>query len=273
MGTAASEPVIGQLGEVWGSTVEACAGLSPGDWERPTECPGWSVRDQLSHLIGIERSLMGDAAPMLEGPVPAHVRNPMGEMNEAWVAARRDVPGDEVLAEFAAVTARRLDELGALGPDDWDRVGWSPVGDVPYREFMVVRVFDSWAHEQDARRALERPGGRAGAGEQITVDRVVAAMGYVVGRKVAPPDGTSVLWEITGPVPATVALTVSGGRARPADPVPDAPTTRFDLDDDAFWRLGCGRTSADEVLSSGAVRVTRDVALGRRILEAMPFMV
>ena len=271
--TTTAEPVIGQLEEVWVSIADACSGLGPEDWERPTECPGWTVRDLLSHLIGIERSLMGDAAPVLAGPVPGHVRNPIGEMNEAWVAARRDRPGDDVVAEFTAVTARRLDELRALGPENWEQVGWSPVGDVPYREFMVVRVFDSWVHEQDARRALGRPGGRGGAGERITVERVVSAMGYVVGKKVAPPEGASIVWEVTGPVPTSVALTVSGGRARPAGRAPDHPTARFDLDDETFWRLGCGRVRADEVLSSGEVRVTGDADLGRRVLDAMAFMV
>jgi len=273
MATTNREPVIAQLAEVWGSTADACAGLSDQEWGLATDCPGWRVKDLLSHLIGIERSLMGDAAPLLEGPVPGHVRNPMGEMNEAWVASRRDVPGDEVLGEFVAVTRRRLDELGALGPEEWDRVGWSPVGNVPYRQFMVVRVFDSWAHEQDARRALGRPGGRGGAGERITIDRVVSAMGYVVGRKVAPPEGTSVCWVVEGPVPVSLALGMTEGRARPLDRAPVTPTVRFDLDGADFWRLGCGRTTADEVLSAGSVRVRGDADLGRRVLEAMAFMV
>ena len=29
--------------------------LSDTEWALPTECPGWDVKDQLSHLIGIER--------------------------------------------------------------------------------------------------------------------------------------------------------------------------------------------------------------------------
>ena len=90
--------------------------------------------------------------------VPAHVPNPFGEMNEAWVEARRTVPGAEVLAEFVEITDRRLDALRAMPAEQFDEVGWSPVGEVPYREFMETRVLDTWAHEQDIRRALGRPG-------------------------------------------------------------------------------------------------------------------
>jgi uncharacterized protein (TIGR03083 family) len=263
-----AEPVVDALDEVWRSIVDACNGIDTADWDRPTDCPGWTVRDQLSHLIGIERSLLGDAAPMLDEAVPAHVKNAIGEMNEAWVTARRSWPGAEVLAELQAVTARRLDQLAGFGPEQFDLVGWSPVGEVPYREFMAVRVFDCWAHEQDVRRALDRPGGRGGAGEATTLDRVDSFLGYVVGRKVGAPEGTSVVWDVAGPLPRRVALAVVDGRARPTD-APDRPTVGFVLDAMTYWRLGCGRTTADAAFADGAVTVTGDVELGRRVLDAM----
>ncbi len=98
--------------------------------------------------------------------MPDHVRNPFGEINEAWVGARRPVPGDEMLAEFVETTAtsRGLRPC-AMSPEEFDVIGPSPIGQVPYREFMETRVIDSWAHEQDVRRALGRPGGRNGPGE------------------------------------------------------------------------------------------------------------
>jgi uncharacterized protein (TIGR03083 family) len=41
------------LAETWGSLAEACHALVDQEWALPTECPGWDVKDQLSHLIGI----------------------------------------------------------------------------------------------------------------------------------------------------------------------------------------------------------------------------
>ena len=119
-------------------------------------------------------------------------------MNETWVEARRRRPGPEVLREFRAVTARRSAALRAMTEEAFGAIGWSPVGQVPYRVFMEVRVFDSWVHEQDVRRALGRPGGRGGAGEAITLDRTVGAMGSWSGEKVAPPEGTAVVWRVGG---------------------------------------------------------------------------
>src|ERR1700683_3458764 len=54
---------LAALEQTWDSSAAVCRDLSASDWARPTGCPGWDVKDQLSHLIGIERSIMGDPAP------------------------------------------------------------------------------------------------------------------------------------------------------------------------------------------------------------------
>ncbi len=204
------------------------------------------MKDNLSHLIGIERMLLGDPSPPALAEMPGHVRNPFGEINEAWVEARRSVPGSEVLAEFVDTTNRRIDALVAMSAEQFDTVGWSPVGDVPYREFMDTRVLDTWAHEQDIRRALDRPGGRNGAGERVVLDRCEQTMPYVVGKRVAPPDGTSVLFAVNGVMGRRVLVLVDGGRASlgPRSPT-EPPTVTLTMDQEvvlaAVLRAGGAR--------------------------------
>ena len=270
---ANDEVVIGQLAEVWSSAVAACRGLTPEQWALPTDCPGWSVRDQVSHLLAIERSLLGDPAPPPLDDVPEYVKNPIGEMNEPWIEQRRGTPGEEVLAEFEETAARRLEALRAFPPERFDEIGWSPIGDVPYRTFMTVRVFDSWAHEQDIRFALDRPGGRNGAGEAITLDRCFLTVGFTVGKKVAPPEGTTVVFAVTGPLGRSEAVRVEDGRAVRLDGAPGSPTVTLTMDQAAFWRLGLGRCLGSEVLAAGAVAVDGDAELGLRVVEAMAFMI
>ena len=267
------EPVIEELTEVWASIVTACEQLDDEQWNRATDCPGWTVKDQVSHLIGIEQMLLGEPSPPQIDVVPVHVLNPFGEMNEAWVEARRGVPGPEVLAEFVAASDRRVDALTAMDGAQFDTVGWSPVGDVPYREFMVTRILDSWAHEQDIRRALDRPGGRNGAGERVVLDRCERTMPYVVGKRVAPPDGTSVLFAVTGAMGRHLLVAVGGGRASlQAAPPADPPSVTITTDQEAFWRRCFGRVTPDELIDSGSVSVVGDGPLGRRVLAAMAFM-
>jgi uncharacterized protein (TIGR03083 family) len=272
-GPTSGEPVIDELSEVWASIVTACQQVDSGQWDLPTDCPGWSVKDNLSHLIGIERMLLGDPSPPALTEVPDHVHNPFGEMNEAWVDARRGVPGSEVLAEFVDTTNRRIDALAAMTADQFDLVGWSPVGDVPYRDFMVTRILDTWAHEQDIRRALGRPGGRNGVGERVVLDRCEQTMPYVVGKKVAPPDGTSVLFSVNGVMGRHVLVSVRQGRASLA-PVPpvEPPTVTLTMDQEEFWRRCNGRVGPDELVSSRSVSVEGDTSLGRKVLAALAFM-
>lgn len=273
VGAGHHEPVVDGLAEVWSSFAAACAGIGAAQWDLPTDCPGWTVRDQLAHVIGVERMVMGDGPPPPLEVMPDHVRNEFGALNEPWIAARRATPGPDVLAEFATVTGRRLRELRALPPEAFDVVGWSPVGEVPHREFLVTRVLDCWAHEQDVRRALGRPGGRDGAGEAAVLDRCATTMAYVVGKRVAPPDGTVVRFEVVGALGRPVPVVVDGGRGVVApDGGPDRPTVTLTTDQETFWRLGFGRVDAGTVLASGRVRVDGDALLGRRVLESMAFM-
>jgi hypothetical protein len=41
---------VENLAVVWASVDELCAGLPDSDWDLPTGCPGWTVKDHLSHL-------------------------------------------------------------------------------------------------------------------------------------------------------------------------------------------------------------------------------
>jgi len=244
------------LAETWRSLAEACSDLSATDWALGTECPGWDVKDQLSHLIGIERALNGEPA-----------------MNERWIAVRRPLAGATVRAEFVEVTTGRLAALEALSEEEWAQVGWSPVGEVPYALFMEVRVYDSWVHEQDARRALDRPGGSGNGASSVSLNRVQGAMPFVVGKKAGCAEGTAVRFEVDGPGADARAFTIAvqGGRARPVgDDV--APTATLSLSSIDFVRLGCGRATAQAVESAGGVELLGDAALARQVLGAMNFM-
>ncbi len=260
------------LRQTWGGLAEVCFELSSTEWHLPTACPGWDVKDHLSHLIGIERTIMGEAPPEWDGPLGDHVKNDFAAMNEVWVAVRRPFEGATVLAEFVEVTDTRLAQLGERTEDEWGVVGWSPVGQVPYAVFMEVRAFDSWVHEQDVRRALDRPGGCGNLASAISLGRVEAAMPFVVGKKAACEDGTTVRFEIAGPGDARAfTVGVEGTRARVVeDDV--TPTVTLSLSSLDFLRLGCGRATAEQVEDAGGIAMEGDAAVGRRVLAAMNFM-
>lgn len=260
------------LAETWHSLAEACWELSETEWALPTECPGWDVKDLLSHLIGIERALMGEPAPDWADPLGDHVRNDFAASNEPWICVRRPLPGATVRAEFLEVTDTRLAQLQAYSDEEWATVGWSPIGELPRADFMGIRVFDSWVHEQDVRRALDRPGGSGNRASSMALDQAQAVMPLVVGKRAASADGTVVRFEVSGPGGdgRSFSVGVEGRRARPvADEV--APTVTLAMSTLDFIRLGCGRTTAEQVQAAGRISVQGDAAVGQQVLVAMNF--
>jgi uncharacterized protein (TIGR03083 family) len=264
------------LAQTWEGTAAVCHELSTTEWGLPTECPGWDVKDQLSHLIGIERAIMGEAAPGWEHGFGPHVKNDFAAANEPWIAVRRACAGPEVYAEFVEVIRTRLTQEAGRSEEEWAAVGWSPVGQQPHAVFMEVRVFDSWVHEQDVRRALDRPGGTGNLASALSLTRVQDAMPFVVGKKATCPDGTVVRFDVAGEGgdARVVTIAVAGGRARPVAEDEDgaAPAVTLSLSALDFVRLGCGRATGQQVERVGALAISGDDALGHRILDAMNFM-
>jgi len=271
---ATEEPAIGLLEVVWQSISALGADLDESEWKRPSELPGWTVQDNLSHVVGTERTMRGDPTPDNDPPRD-HVRNPIGELNEHWVEHYRSMRGAELLGEFDRIRVERLAELRALPPERFDEVGPTPVGQAPFREFLAVRVFDSWIHEQDMRRPLGRPGHLSGPVVDLSFGRMASAMPYVVGKKVGAPDGTSVVFEVTSPEsgsPSRTVAVVVDGRAALVEPPPD-PDLHLTLDLVAFTALSTGRWDPAAALARDEVRVDGDEGLGRRVVEQMSFMV
>jgi uncharacterized protein (TIGR03083 family) len=200
--------------------------------------------------------------------VAPHALNPMGEGNEGWVTRLRTRSGPEVLADFRAVAERRLAALRAMTDDAWEAPTTTPVGPGTYGSFMEIRVFDCWVHEQDIRRAVGRPGHLDGPAAELAMARVTGSLGFVVGKRVGPPDGVTVVAELGPPLARTLAVGVAGGRAVTVDP-PATPTVRIRTDGETWLQLSAGRASAATVIAAGRVAFEGDAALGRAVVDQL----
>jgi hypothetical protein len=140
------------------------------------------------------------------------------------------------------------------------------------RDLIPFRIFDSWVHEQDMRRAVQQRGDLESRAAELTMGMIVDAMPYVVGKKVAPPDGSTVVFSITEPLARDVAITMVGGRAARVDPAPADPTVRLAMSSVTFERLACGRVDPAVMLDADEVQIEGDHDLGRRVVAEMNYM-
>ena len=272
MATTGQEPIIDVLEQVWGSTHAATEGLTEEDWRRPSELPAWTVKDCLSHVATVEAGFLGEPTETVAVSHLAHVTTPFQEAMEIGVEAWRPLPGTEVRERFADIYPRRVAQLRAMSPEEMAAPSRSPLGEVPYRQFMVVRAFDSWMHEQDIRRALGRPGNLSGPAVEPTLDRFRAALGLVVGKKAAAPEGTRLVIRTTGPTEVAYGVVVEGrARVVAPDELPGGPETVITLPFEAFVALGGGRWDRARAEATGGVTYDGDVDLGRRVLDNLAF--
>ncbi len=269
----AYEWIVAALEETWQSIDRLLSTQSEEAFLALTPCPGWTVKDVLSHLSGFELMLQGRPTPAFEGPWPDYVKNPIGELNEAFVAANRVRSGAAVLEEFRAITTQALAKLDELSLSDWEKVGWSPEGERPYYRFMETRVLDSWIHLQDIRDALLMPEDDHGPGEEIVLNRFEASLAYVVGKKMRAPDATTVQLNIIGHFARTVLLSVVDGRAAPVASLSTTPTLEITTPGALFWRRSAGRISASAFLGASATDVRGDRAMAQAFSEALAVMI
>jgi uncharacterized protein (TIGR03083 family) len=266
------QDLVDALDEVWRSIAEFGSELTEEQWKSPSQLPGWSVQDNVAHLSAVEAMLMGRPWRDLDPAPPSeHVKNDFGEVNERTVHSRRSWSGAAVLAEFRALTRERIGGLRTLDADGFGADSWTPQGPGTVRTLLPFRIFDSYAHEQDMRLAVGKPGGTASRAAAQAVELGIGAMPFVVGKKAGAPDGSTLVFSLTEPLARAVGIEVVGGRARLAEPV-DRPDVRITMGSATFERLGSGRRDGEDALASGDVVLDGDVDLGRRVVGAMNYL-
>jgi uncharacterized protein (TIGR03083 family) len=256
--------------EVWWQAVDDLTTLleelPAEDWATPTDLPGWDVHAIAAHTAHLEGVLAGQPEETVDVGEPEHVRGFMGLYTEQGVVARRDRTPDELINEIReAVTSRHTALLadpptdGAAKPDRiFGGIGWD------WQTLLRNRPLDVWMHEQDVRRAVDRPGGMDSPAAQHTADYLSESLGMVLARRVGAPAGTTVVLELEGSDPVAFGVTDSR-RGEQLTEVPDEPTGRLSMDRESFILLAGGRRAPEP----GAIRLDGDDELGNRIIDTL----
>jgi uncharacterized protein (TIGR03083 family) len=262
---------IAKLEETFAALSSLGAGLDESQWKAPTELPGWTVQDNLAHVIGTERMLQGLPGAERVDALGEHVRNPIGQFNEFEVEARRSRSGAEVLAEWDELAALRLRTLRGGDEAYFDQPMQTPTGPGTMADFLHIRVLDCWSHLEDMRRAVGAPSDYGCGAATHTIDRLARTLPIVVGKRAGTPEGGAVAIELTGPVARRFVLEVRDGRAQQVEHATSAPLATVRLDCEAFTVLALGRRSASELRDRIVIEGDRD--LGQRVVDQLGMMI
>ena len=230
----------------------------------PTDLEGWSVRDNVAHTAHLEAVLAGrpeESVAVVEG---GHVKGLSGLYTEQGVVARRGRDLGSLADEIEEAAARRSAELESDPPTDGSAPPPRTPGGAPWdtERLLTNRPLDVWMHEQDIRRATGRPGGFDTPAASHTVAVFGQALPMVIGKRVAPPQGTTVRVDVPDAGQGWTVRIGEDGRAALVDPV-ESPTVRITLRAEEFIVLAGGRRPVDATDPS----IEGDTELGRAVLD------
>jgi uncharacterized protein (TIGR03083 family) len=240
--------------------------IPPEQWELPTDLEGWCVKDNVAHTAHLEAVLAGAPEETLEVAQAPHLKSLMSFYTEQGVLARRDRDMESVTTELEKAVAARYAALQSEPPTDPKAAPRKTPGDVPwdFQTLLNNRPVDVWMHEQDIRRAVGRPGGYGTPVADHVLRTLGRSLSMVVGKRVAPPVGTTVRLVVPEAGLSWSVRVGDDGRAAPVDDDVEATTT-VTLSPEDFVVLAGGRRppAATQPLIAG------DENLARRLLESM----
>lgn len=260
--------------DAWTQSIEAISelvsSLVAGEWNRATDCPGWSVRDVVSHVIGGECEALGDPRPIHTLPRDLyHVTHEAGRFMEVQVDVRRHHTGPEMTGELEYTIIRRSRQLRneKRAPDA--PVSHPVFGTMPLADFVQLRAFDVWVHEQDIRRALGRPGNLDSPAALLARDILLARLPKVVAKDAGAPKKSAVVFDISGPVEFLRTVRIDEeGRGSVSHSPSLGPVVSFAMDWETYVRLACGRVKVRRV--ADRIDAEGDTELAARILANFP---
>lgn len=203
------------------------ATLTDEQWQTDSRCDGWTVRDVVAHLVGVDgfwhasikAGLSGTPTRWLPGFDPAATPPTM-------VDQMSDLAPSDVLAQFVAVTEPLLATVADLDDEQWCMPAEAPPGHVPIRLLVQHALWDCWIHERDVLIPL-------GITPTIEADEVrsclqyAAAISPALGIGLGHASSSTLSIDATDPAVSFV-LRVDGSVSVSDGPIGDHPCLRGD---------------------------------------------
>jgi uncharacterized protein (TIGR03083 family) len=250
--------------------------LSYRDWERPTVCTGWSVKDVGAHLLGGNLSRLQDDYPKTTpSPAPSPSMNELVRMidrnNAEWVlAARRISPS--LLIEFLELSDQRLyRHFKSLVKNEEARWAVTWAGDQQSPNwFDIAREYsEKWLHQQHIREAVEQPLLNGRPWLFPVLDTFMRALPYTY-RNVAAAEGVILSFSVTGEAGGQWSLLRQNEKWCLFSGSSPEAASHVSLDHDCAWRLFS--KGIDWETAQARVKLEGNQELGSGILRMIAIM-
>ena len=236
------------------------AGLGPADWDRPTTCPPWTVRQLGAHVIrqvdtyiaSVEQGMRGESGPP--------------ESREARAQRMNQIAGQEparILAEFRETEERFEQWFGRLSAEQLDVAGPHSHGPRPAAWFVEMRLAEVVFHRLDLDRSLGDTADLDPAAARFLLPTLVELNVPAIVRRDQTGGYGSYRLAVRGEPATTWRLEFAPG-ALTVTPGPGPAEASFEADAPALGLLLYGRARWPELERAGRLTVAGSRAAADR---------
>ena len=186
--------------------IDLLRSLGDADWERPTECPAYSVKGVATHVLGDDLSLLSrqrdeaeDGIIRLAAQLPdADLWTRLNAFNDQWVSAASFLSPAlllELLGRSGEWTERYYRDVDPEAPGEPVGLFGVTRGTSPFWHAIAREYMERWVHHSQIRRALGLPSLATEPFLRVGIEVAAAAARMEPGIPTAP-DGS---WRV-GPI-------------------------------------------------------------------------
>lgn len=259
--------------------IELLQGLTAADWQAPTICRLWSVKDIGAHLLDGSLRRLSMVRDRYQGESPGAITGYedlvsfLNRLNADWVkAARRISP--QMLVELLQLASKEMCELFAtLDPfaPALFSVAWAGE-EQSLNWFDIAREYtERWHHQQQIRLAVNQPGIMDRELYHPVLETFMRALPHGF-RSATAVDGASLKVVISGEAGGTWLLRKSDGAWNFCEEIRHSatPTSEVVIDQKIAWRLFT--KGLDRDLAMREIKISGDQSLGSYILNMVAVM-
>jgi uncharacterized protein (TIGR03083 family) len=245
--------------------------LNPAEWELPSPCAGWSVKDLAAHLWGDDLGLLARKRDGYTFLPPSFAGLNTGDWeslvsfinynNTTWVEAARRLSPQIIISLLRQSGPQVIAYLGTLDPQAiGEPVHWAGSRPAPVWLDLAREYTERWMHQQHIRQALKRPGLLQEEFFLPLLDSFARALphGY---RHTQAEKGATVTWSMEHPFQFSWTLQRREGEWMLFHGKPENPTAQIELDGENAWRLFTRGIPPAQAAEKARITGDQDLAL------------
>jgi uncharacterized protein (TIGR03083 family) len=254
--------------EILDHLIRLLRALSAEDWHKPTVCSGWTVKDIVQHLIGVEIGNISRKRDKFEytpeAPIQSTqdlVESTINSLNESWAQATKRISPPLLIDLLEFVGGQANDFFLSLDPYKLgESVSWVRPDPAPIWLDLAREYTERWHHQQHIRDATGKPGLKEPRFLAPALDAFVRALPHTY-RDVIAPDGCSMTLAITGDAGGVWTIRRDGSKWELYVGRHEAPQILVCIDQDDAWRLFTKGIDPEEVKARSEIRGDKELGL------------